>query len=165
MQALFDFIASALKDFVEKEGDGSEISLDRRRDLGFTFSFPVKQLSVSSGILIKWTKGFAIADTVSFSLLMIFIDKTESTMGNFSSMIYQKTFSPLMPKWMQIAPVVSIPILSVHNPFAPREIIHPVKIQYDVHLTSAIYEQTFLSSLNMPQILFMFPEKKRITNE
>lgn len=78
----------ALKDFVEKEGDGSEISLDRRRDLGFTFSFPVKQLSVSSGILIKWTKGFAIADMVSFSLLIIFIDKTESTMGNFSSMIY-----------------------------------------------------------------------------
>ncbi|PSR95417.1 Hexokinase-3 like, partial [Actinidia chinensis var. chinensis] len=33
-------------------------------ELGFTFSFPVKQTSVSSGILIKWTKGFAIEDMV-----------------------------------------------------------------------------------------------------
>lgn len=61
---LFDFIASSLKEFVEREGGGSENSLNRRRELGFTFSFPVKQTSVSSGILIKWTKGFCIEDTV-----------------------------------------------------------------------------------------------------
>ncbi|KAK7837050.1 hexokinase-3, partial [Quercus suber] len=61
---LFDFIASSLKEFVEKEGDGSDTSLMRRRELGFTFSFPVKQTSVSTGILIKWTKGFGIEDTV-----------------------------------------------------------------------------------------------------
>ncbi|POO01113.1 Hexokinase [Trema orientale] len=61
---LFNFVALSLKDFVEREGDGTEISLDTRRDLGFTFSFPVKQISVSSGILIKWTKGFAIRDMV-----------------------------------------------------------------------------------------------------
>ncbi|KAF5730845.1 hexokinase family protein [Tripterygium wilfordii] len=60
---LFDFIASALKQFVEKEGDGSQIS-PIRRELGVTFSFPVKQTSISSGILIKWTKGFAIEDMV-----------------------------------------------------------------------------------------------------
>ncbi|XP_020214704.1 hexokinase-3 [Cajanus cajan] len=59
---LFDFIASSLKEFIEKEGNGSELSPDRRRELGFTFSFPVKQMSVSSGILIKWTKGFSIVD-------------------------------------------------------------------------------------------------------
>ncbi|KAK7307916.1 hypothetical protein VNO77_41392 [Canavalia gladiata] len=60
---LFDFIASSLKEFIAKEGDGSNISQDRRA-LGFTFSFPVKQMSVSSGILIKWTKGFSIVDMV-----------------------------------------------------------------------------------------------------
>lgn len=65
LQDLFDFIASSLKEFIEKEGDGSELSLDRRMELGFTFSFPVKQTSVSSGILIKWTKGFSIVDMVS----------------------------------------------------------------------------------------------------
>ncbi|KAK2425857.1 hexokinase-1 [Trifolium repens] len=60
---LFDFIASSLKEFIAKEGNGSNTSQDRR-ELGFTFSFPVKQVSVSSGILIKWTKGFSIVDMV-----------------------------------------------------------------------------------------------------
>lgn len=66
LQDLFDFIASLLKEFIEREGDSPESLLDRRRELGFTFSFPVKQLSVSSGILIKWTKGFTIIDMVSY---------------------------------------------------------------------------------------------------
>ncbi|KAK7258118.1 hypothetical protein RIF29_32572 [Crotalaria pallida] len=61
---LFDFIASSLREFIEKEGDGSELSLDRRRELGFTFSFPVKQMSVSSGILITLTEEFSIEDMV-----------------------------------------------------------------------------------------------------
>ncbi|XP_031099291.1 hexokinase-3-like [Ipomoea triloba] len=59
---LFDFIASSLKDFIERDGSDSEHSQDR--SLGFTFSFPVKQTSVSSGILIKWTQGFEIEDMV-----------------------------------------------------------------------------------------------------
>lgn len=61
---LFDFIASSLKQFVESEEKDSEFSAVKRRDLGFTFSFPMKQTSVSSGILIKWTKGFSIQDMV-----------------------------------------------------------------------------------------------------
>ncbi|KAE9612861.1 putative hexokinase [Lupinus albus] len=60
-EELFDFIASSLKEFIAKEGDGSKPD---RRELGFTFSFPVKQMSVSSGILIKWTKGFSIVNMV-----------------------------------------------------------------------------------------------------
>ncbi|KAF5743765.1 Hexokinase-like 1 [Tripterygium wilfordii] len=62
IEDLFDFIASGLKQFVEK-GNGSQHS-PVGRELGFTFSFPVKQTSISSGILIKWTKGFAIEDMV-----------------------------------------------------------------------------------------------------
>lgn len=65
LQDLFDFMASSLKQFVEKEGNGSESSVVKMKELGFTFSFPVRQTSVSSGILIKWTKGFAIEDMVS----------------------------------------------------------------------------------------------------
>ncbi|XP_020108796.1 hexokinase-3-like [Ananas comosus] len=60
---LFDFIALTLKRFVEKE-DGSQHHSDDERALGFTFSFPVRQTSVASGVLIKWTKGFSIEDTV-----------------------------------------------------------------------------------------------------
>ncbi|KAL0459170.1 UNVERIFIED_CONTAM: Hexokinase-3 [Sesamum latifolium] len=61
---LFDFIATSLKDFVEREENISEPSPGERRELGFTFSFPVKQTSSSSGTLIKWTKGFSIEDMV-----------------------------------------------------------------------------------------------------
>ncbi|GAB4835254.1 Hexokinase-3 [Ancistrocladus abbreviatus] len=60
---LFDFIASSLKQFVEKEEDSGP-SPASRRELGFTFSFPVKQRSVSSGVLIKWTKAFSISDMI-----------------------------------------------------------------------------------------------------
>lgn len=68
MQDLFDFIASSLKDFIERDGSDSEHSQDR--SLGFTFSFPVKQTSVSSGILIKWTQGFEIEDMVSLTIVL-----------------------------------------------------------------------------------------------
>lgn len=33
-------------------------------DLGFTFSFPVRQTGINSGTLIRWTKGFNIPDAV-----------------------------------------------------------------------------------------------------
>ncbi|KAK8619876.1 hypothetical protein V6N13_066376 [Hibiscus sabdariffa] len=59
---LFDFIASSLYQFVEKGNDSVQSPVTK--ELGFTFSFPVKQTSVSSGVLIKWTKAFAIKDMV-----------------------------------------------------------------------------------------------------
>lgn len=62
--ALFDFIAAALAKFVATEGEGLHSSPGRQRELGFTFSFPVRQTSISSGTLIKWTKGFSIEDAV-----------------------------------------------------------------------------------------------------
>ncbi|KAK0647532.1 Glucokinase [Lasiodiplodia hormozganensis] len=33
-------------------------------NLGFTFSFPVHQIGINKGILMRWTKGFDIADAV-----------------------------------------------------------------------------------------------------
>lgn len=60
---LFDFIVSALAKFVASEDKEHRLLKHRRRELGFTFSFPVKQTSISSGTLIKWTKGFSISDT------------------------------------------------------------------------------------------------------
>ncbi|KAL6851612.1 hypothetical protein ACP4OV_020176 [Aristida adscensionis] len=61
---LFDFIAAALAKFVETEGADFHLPEGRQRELGFTFSFPVHQTSISSGTLIKWTKGFSINGTV-----------------------------------------------------------------------------------------------------
>jgi len=65
-QELFDFIAAALAKFVATESEDFVFQPGRQRELGFTFSFPVRQISLASGILIKWTKGFLIEDAVSF---------------------------------------------------------------------------------------------------
>ncbi|XP_057469890.1 hexokinase-2, chloroplastic [Actinidia eriantha] len=62
-EGLFDFIASGLAKFAKKEGGKYHLPHGRKREIGFTFSFPVKQTSVDSGILIKWTKGFAVSGT------------------------------------------------------------------------------------------------------
>ncbi|RWR78242.1 hexokinase-1-like protein isoform X1 [Cinnamomum micranthum f. kanehirae] len=61
---LFDYIATELAKFVGAEGEDFHVSVGRQRELGFTFSFPVKQTSISSGTVIKWTKGFSIDDAV-----------------------------------------------------------------------------------------------------
>ncbi|KAK3439088.1 hypothetical protein EUGRSUZ_C03728 [Eucalyptus grandis] len=63
-EALFNYIAEALAKFVATESEGSHPYPGRQRELGFTFSFPVRQVSISSGTLIKWTKGFSIEDAV-----------------------------------------------------------------------------------------------------
>lgn len=62
---LFDFIATALAKFVASEGEDCHLPEGTQRELGFTFSFPVKQTSISSGTLIKWTKSFAIDEMIS----------------------------------------------------------------------------------------------------
>ncbi|PPD96165.1 hypothetical protein GOBAR_DD06799 [Gossypium barbadense] len=62
--ALFDFIVAELAKFVAQEGMDFELRPGRQRELGFTFSFPVLQSSISSGTLVRWTKGFSIEETV-----------------------------------------------------------------------------------------------------
>ncbi|KAM7519458.1 hypothetical protein LguiB_018420 [Lonicera macranthoides] len=63
-EALFDFIATALGKFVATEGEDTHLFSGRQRELGFTFSFPVRQSSIASGNLINWTKGFSIEDAI-----------------------------------------------------------------------------------------------------
>ncbi|XP_076935704.1 hexokinase-1-like, partial [Bidens hawaiensis] len=64
--ALFDFIAGELAKFIASESESDKFRLPpgRQRELGFTFSFPVMQLSIDSGTLIRWTKGFSIDQMV-----------------------------------------------------------------------------------------------------
>ncbi|CAB4296170.1 unnamed protein product [Prunus armeniaca] len=62
-EQLFDFIASGLAKFAQKEGNKFHLPTGTKREIGFTFSFPVKQTSIDSGILIKWTKGFSVSGT------------------------------------------------------------------------------------------------------
>ncbi|KAL8226183.1 hypothetical protein R6Q57_018740 [Mikania cordata] len=62
--ALFDYIAAELAKFIADESEKFHLPPGRQRELGFTFSFPVLQLSIDSGTLIRWTKGFSINDMI-----------------------------------------------------------------------------------------------------
>ncbi|XP_043711466.1 hexokinase-2, chloroplastic-like [Telopea speciosissima] len=62
-EELFDFIALGLANFARKEGGRFHLPHGRKSEIGFTFSFPIKQTSIDSGTLIKWTKGFAVSGT------------------------------------------------------------------------------------------------------
>ena len=76
---LFMFLALQIETFLKTHhSDHFETAIRRRltnsaedgyRDeeifqLGFTFSFPVEQVGINKGRLIRWTKGFDIADAV-----------------------------------------------------------------------------------------------------
>uniref|UniRef100_A0A7C9A8B4 Phosphotransferase n=1 Tax=Opuntia streptacantha TaxID=393608 RepID=A0A7C9A8B4_OPUST len=66
MDELFDYIAHKVSIFVEKEEDDPNFELlpSRKRELGFTFSFPVYQTRISSGTLLNWTKEYDIKEAV-----------------------------------------------------------------------------------------------------
>ena len=55
---LFDFIGQSMADFMKKH------NVMRKLPLGFTFSFPVEQTSLTSGTLKRWTKDFKCTGAV-----------------------------------------------------------------------------------------------------
>lgn len=76
---LFSFLAKQIELFLKEHHEEHFESHIRRRQtistpegyrdenvfkLGFTFSFPVHQIGINRGTLIRWTKGFDIADAV-----------------------------------------------------------------------------------------------------
>ncbi len=76
---LFAFIAQRIDSFIKEHHYDQYEHHIRRRDtmstpegyrdehifrLGFTFSFPVQQVGINKGYLIRWTKGFDIPDAV-----------------------------------------------------------------------------------------------------
>ncbi|KAM9695730.1 hexokinase-3 [Trichechus inunguis] len=58
-QQLFDHIVDCIVDFQQKKG-----LVGQSLPLGFTFSFPCRQLGLDQGILLNWTKGFSASDCV-----------------------------------------------------------------------------------------------------
>uniref|UniRef100_A0A7I4B2R0 Phosphotransferase n=1 Tax=Physcomitrium patens TaxID=3218 RepID=A0A7I4B2R0_PHYPA len=68
-EELFDFIAQRLISFIKLEGPefqrGHNWNGHQIRELGLTISFPICQTSHNTGILIKWTEGFKIADGIN----------------------------------------------------------------------------------------------------
>jgi len=92
-QELFAFLAMEIQKFLEEHHSEDFAHHIRRRmtvsspdgfrdehifRMGFTFSFPVKQVGINKGTLIRWTKGFDIPDAVGkdvCALLQEEIDK------------------------------------------------------------------------------------------
>ncbi|ODV89942.1 hypothetical protein CANCADRAFT_43637 [Tortispora caseinolytica NRRL Y-17796] len=78
---LFSFMAHRIREFLithhsDKYAEDNPISHTFK--LGFTFSFPVAQVSLNHGNLLRWTKGFDIPDAIGMdvpSLLQEEIDK------------------------------------------------------------------------------------------
>jgi hexokinase len=76
---LFSFLAKQIETFLRTHHNDHFESYTRRRStvsgedgykdefifqLGFTFSFPVHQIGINKGTLIRWTKGFDIHDAI-----------------------------------------------------------------------------------------------------
>lgn len=84
---MFNFIAEALAKFVATEGEDFHLQAGRQRELGFTFSFPVKQTSLCSGTLINWTKGFSIEDAVELVYPSFILHKQLPMAVNFMNFV------------------------------------------------------------------------------
>lgn len=63
---LFDFIAECMDEFVKEMGIA-----DQALPLGFTFSFPLTQLGLTKGILVRWTKGFDCSGAVGNDVVQL----------------------------------------------------------------------------------------------
>jgi hexokinase len=89
---LFSFLAKQIEAFLrEHHEDHFEAHIRRRqtvstpegyRDehifrLGFTFSFPVHQIGINRGTLMRWTKGFDIADAVGQDVCKLLQDEID----------------------------------------------------------------------------------------
>ncbi|KAJ6262098.1 Glucokinase [Drechslerella dactyloides] len=63
---LFSFLAKQVALFIEKHHSNTVASAtpNHHLKLGFTFSFPVDQVALNKGHLLRWTKGFDIPDAV-----------------------------------------------------------------------------------------------------
>jgi len=66
---LFDHIAECLANFIKEHK-----LQDERLPLGFTFSFPLKQLGLTKGFLIRWTKGFNCEGVVDHDVVELLED-------------------------------------------------------------------------------------------
>ena len=59
---LFDYLADCVKDFLCK--NSATLGACPEIPLGFTFSFPIKQLELNKGLLLSWTKSFNCSGVV-----------------------------------------------------------------------------------------------------
>ena len=86
---LFDFIAQSMADFLKK------YKMDRKLPLGFTFSFPVAQTSLTAGNLKMWTKDFNAAGAVGrdvVEMLQEALSRRKVSLHHFTGVFLKLTF-------------------------------------------------------------------------
>lgn len=71
-EQLFDHIAECLSNFMKEH-----TIYEERLPLGFTFSFPLRQLGLTKGILARWTKGFNCSGVVNEDVVQLLKDAIE----------------------------------------------------------------------------------------
>ncbi|KAL2001794.1 hypothetical protein VTN02DRAFT_1222 [Thermoascus thermophilus] len=86
---LFRFLAKQIESFLQAHhGEHFQAHVQKRQtgkpkdgyreeevfDLGFTFSFPVNQVAINKGTLIRWTKGFNVPDAVGQDICALLQD-------------------------------------------------------------------------------------------
>ncbi|KAH3674780.1 hypothetical protein WICPIJ_009455 [Wickerhamomyces pijperi] len=83
-EELFGYLAKKIDTFV-KNGNHHADQIDEDKShklkMGFTFSYPVSQTALGAGTLLRWTKGFKIADTVGKDVVQLLqeqLDKIQS---------------------------------------------------------------------------------------
>eukprot|EP00800_Vazella_pourtalesii_P002582 TRINITY_DN12502_c0_g1_i3.p1 TRINITY_DN12502_c0_g1~~TRINITY_DN12502_c0_g1_i3.p1 ORF type:complete len:444 (-),score=92.86 TRINITY_DN12502_c0_g1_i3:696-2027(-) len=87
-EVLFDKVAESLISFAAKQG------VKETLPLGFTFSFPVHQLAINKGNLIRWTKGFSAAGAVGrdvMEMLQEALDRKGSKVAHLSALVNDTT--------------------------------------------------------------------------
>ena len=98
-EALFDYIAECLANFLKSQGIDEEIL-----PLGFTFSFPCRQNGLASGELIQWTKGFTCSGVEGqdvVALLKSAIARIGDIIVNVTSLINDTTGCLVSCAWNQ----------------------------------------------------------------
>ena len=82
-EVLFDYIADSVIRFTTKHG------IKEKLPLGFTFSFPVNQLSLTSGTLVKWMKNFDVEGTVDEDVVKLLMQAFERKKVNLQVFYYK----------------------------------------------------------------------------
>ena len=90
---LFSFLAKQIETFLKTHhNDHFEAHIRRRQtmsgtadyreeqifQLGFTFSFPVNQVGINKGFLIRWTKGYNIKDAIGKDVCALLQDELDA---------------------------------------------------------------------------------------
>ena len=82
-EVLFDYIADSVIRFTSKH------NIKETLPLGFTFSFPVNQSSLTSGTLVKWTKDFDVEGAVGENVVRLLIQAFERKKVNLLLLLTQ----------------------------------------------------------------------------